>query len=266
MTTLSPKKQAIESNIRDDSEDAKGKEKGGRWTKEEHDRFLEALKRYGKDWKKVQEFVGTGTSTQTRSHAQKYFAKCDKAPLNKMSSPIKEIGKIDDLAGVITQVCTPVPSTLENENSPKNKKVEKKLTRKKKESKKLLSFNDEDEKPLVKKKLKRWEPENNNRIITPINSNLKPQEPVWPESTTYENKESNKTLEPDSRETVLTRSRIQSVCDQDVPDFADFQVDIPKPLDLNTTDHIVEPESVIEIPRIFSADFSDIPSIIQNYR
>jgi SHAQKYF class myb-like DNA-binding protein len=47
----------------------------GRWTKAEHKRFLEALKLYGKDWKKVQEYVGTRTTTQARSHAQKYFSK-----------------------------------------------------------------------------------------------------------------------------------------------------------------------------------------------
>jgi len=37
--------------------------KHGRWTKDEHFRFLEALKRFGKEWKKVQEHVGTRTST-----------------------------------------------------------------------------------------------------------------------------------------------------------------------------------------------------------
>lgn len=47
----------------------------GRWSKHEHKRFLEALSLYKKDWKKVQQYVGTRTTTQVRSHAQKHFAK-----------------------------------------------------------------------------------------------------------------------------------------------------------------------------------------------
>ncbi len=35
----------------------------GRWTRDEHYRFLEALKKYGKEWKRVQQHVGTRSST-----------------------------------------------------------------------------------------------------------------------------------------------------------------------------------------------------------
>jgi len=47
----------------------------GRWTDSEHDKFIEALRLYGKNWNKVHKYVGTRTSAQTRSHAQKYFNK-----------------------------------------------------------------------------------------------------------------------------------------------------------------------------------------------
>lgn len=55
--------------------------KTGRWTRLEHFKFLEALKIYGKEWSKVQEHVYTRTSTQARSHAQKFFAKLEKKQL-----------------------------------------------------------------------------------------------------------------------------------------------------------------------------------------
>lgn len=48
---------------------------------EEHLRFLKALKIYGKEWRKVQQLVGSRTSTQARSHAQKFFVKLERKNL-----------------------------------------------------------------------------------------------------------------------------------------------------------------------------------------
>lgn len=56
-----------------------GQEQTGRWTREEHDAFLQALRKYGKEWKKVAAKVKTRTVVQTRTHAQKYFQKLQKA-------------------------------------------------------------------------------------------------------------------------------------------------------------------------------------------
>jgi SHAQKYF class myb-like DNA-binding protein len=50
-------------------------ESAGRWSNEEHDRFLRGLDVYGKKWTKVAEVVGTRSTVQVRSHAQKYFQK-----------------------------------------------------------------------------------------------------------------------------------------------------------------------------------------------
>lgn len=50
----------------------------GRWSTEEHERFVEAIKVHGKNWKKVEECVGTRTGAQIRSHAQKFFLKLEK--------------------------------------------------------------------------------------------------------------------------------------------------------------------------------------------
>lgn len=49
------------------------------WTAQEHQRFLEALKVHGqKDFKSIASFVGSRSSTQVKTHAQKYFQKLAK--------------------------------------------------------------------------------------------------------------------------------------------------------------------------------------------
>ena len=50
----------------------------GRWIKEEHIRFIKGCLLYGNDWKKVEKYVKTRTSTQIRSHAQKFLIKLKK--------------------------------------------------------------------------------------------------------------------------------------------------------------------------------------------
>ena len=47
----------------------------GRWTREEHNRFIDAIIIYGNDWKRVQKHVYSRSSTQARSHAQKFLLK-----------------------------------------------------------------------------------------------------------------------------------------------------------------------------------------------
>ena len=62
----------------------------GRWGKSEHLRFLAGCLLYKNNWKKVETYVRTRTSTQIRSHAQKYLKKLEKKyfPKNyKNSSP-----------------------------------------------------------------------------------------------------------------------------------------------------------------------------------
>ncbi|KAL4361838.1 hypothetical protein GQ457_04G030150 [Hibiscus cannabinus] len=51
-----------------------------RWTEEEHNRILEALKLYGRAWQRIE---GTKTAVQIRSHAQKFFSKLEKETLAK---------------------------------------------------------------------------------------------------------------------------------------------------------------------------------------
>jgi SHAQKYF class myb-like DNA-binding protein len=67
-----------------DLESENNKFKCGRWTKEEQVKFIHAIFKYGNDWKKVQECIISRSSTQARSHAQKFFLRMKK--LLKMNS------------------------------------------------------------------------------------------------------------------------------------------------------------------------------------
>jgi SHAQKYF class myb-like DNA-binding protein len=55
----------------------------GRWTNEEHQLFLEAIFMFGNEWRKVQEHIKTRSSTQARSHAQKFFISIKKKLTNE---------------------------------------------------------------------------------------------------------------------------------------------------------------------------------------
>ncbi|GAB2271749.1 hypothetical protein Dimus_006579 [Dionaea muscipula] len=57
------------------------------WSEQEHDKFLEALQLFDRDWKKIEAFIGSKTVIQIRSHAQKYFLKVQKSGSNEHVPP-----------------------------------------------------------------------------------------------------------------------------------------------------------------------------------
>ena len=61
----------------------------GRWTNEEHTRFLEAIFLYSNSWRKVQEHIKSRSSTQARSHAQKFFLSLKKKILEELNFPLE---------------------------------------------------------------------------------------------------------------------------------------------------------------------------------
>lgn len=62
-----------------------------RWTEEEHKKFLEALKLYGRAWRRIEEHVGSKTAVQIRSHAQKFFSKVVRESSSGDLSEVKPI-------------------------------------------------------------------------------------------------------------------------------------------------------------------------------
>jgi len=53
-SAIAPKKSEAHKAIADVKAEENLSKSTGRWTREEHFRFLEALKIYGKEWKRVQ--------------------------------------------------------------------------------------------------------------------------------------------------------------------------------------------------------------------
>ncbi|XP_038685199.1 protein REVEILLE 6 [Tripterygium wilfordii] len=89
------------------------------WTEPEHDKFLEALQLFDRDWKKIEAFVGSKNVIQIRSHAQKYFLKVQKngtgehlpppRPKRKAAHPYPQ--KASKIAPVLPQVSGSIQSS-----------------------------------------------------------------------------------------------------------------------------------------------------------
>ena len=121
----------------------------GRWSTEEHKKFIEGLKVYGKNWKKIQKLIGTRSITQARSHAQKFLMKLKiiKNPclnldfsndkVKNLSDSIKEIKKkninqeekkifsINTLINLSDSISNEGIESNKKENITKNLKIKK---------------------------------------------------------------------------------------------------------------------------------------------
>lgn len=70
----------------------------GRWTEDEHRRFIEAIMKYGNEWKSVQKHIKTRSSTQSRSHSQKFFMKIKNYDIFDFKNRKPCISSLNDLA------------------------------------------------------------------------------------------------------------------------------------------------------------------------
>ncbi|GAX76320.1 hypothetical protein CEUSTIGMA_g3766.t1 [Chlamydomonas eustigma] len=85
-----------------------------KWTEDEHALFLEALRIHGRAWRKIEEFIGTKTAVQIRSHAQKFFDKVERQ---------KDAGEVAEEEGNI-DIPPPRPKRKPSRPYPRNKEEE----------------------------------------------------------------------------------------------------------------------------------------------
>ncbi|KAG0492047.1 hypothetical protein HPP92_005445 [Vanilla planifolia] len=81
-----------------------------RWTEEEHNKFLEALKLYGRAWRRIEEHVGSKTTIQIRSHAQKFFSKVTRESMG-------------DSSGIVNAMEIPPPRPKKKPSHPYPRKL-----------------------------------------------------------------------------------------------------------------------------------------------
>jgi SHAQKYF class myb-like DNA-binding protein len=75
----------------------------GRWSTEEHIKFIEGLVKYGKNWKNVQKYIGTRSVSQTRSHAQKFLLKLKMIKSTYFDLDLTD-KKIKNLSNIIEEI------------------------------------------------------------------------------------------------------------------------------------------------------------------
>jgi SHAQKYF class myb-like DNA-binding protein len=95
----------------------------GRWQPEEHHKFIQAMYMYGNEWKKVQEYIGSRSSTQARSHAQKFFIRLKKRFSSENNSNDQEsLQKKSE--NILMWIKESIPNEIIENNLKENEKEE----------------------------------------------------------------------------------------------------------------------------------------------
>ena len=107
------------NNINKDSVSSVDKFQTGKWTEEEHEKFIEGILIYGNEWKKVQDIIKTRSSAQARSHAQKFFLKIKKSIENRAENFKLNINEMHTM---IDDIITEIIPKKYSKNLTKNQK------------------------------------------------------------------------------------------------------------------------------------------------
>ncbi len=105
-------------NISYDNENINNQFHTGRWTEEEHKKFIEGILEYGNEWKKVQQIIKTRSSTQARSHAQNFFLRVKKMIKNNNGGSFN----INEKDKILNNIINSILPNQKGETLTKNQK------------------------------------------------------------------------------------------------------------------------------------------------
>ncbi|MFS7974063.1 putative transcription factor MYB-HB-like family [Helianthus anomalus] len=160
-----------------------------KWTEEEHNSFLEALKLYGRAWQRIEEHIGTKTAVQIRSHAQKFFTKLEKEAVAK-GVPVSQTLDME----------IPPPRPKRKPNYPYPRKTQTQVPEKDEKQATLVSslqVMDLERKPLTEKTSHREKLENAKTSEEAQNGTTKDPQEVPYASLSSENENSIPRSNPD---------------------------------------------------------------------
>lgn len=138
----------------------------GRWGKDEHQRFIDGIIKFGNNWRLVQKYIGTRTGTQIRSHAQKFFEKLKRSKIFKKGEYDLSKNSLKLLYEIISNLsekhqeqATKKLYSLPYEINSKSNNLEKN------ESNDELNFFNNDENSQINKNNKKEENNEKNKFI-----------------------------------------------------------------------------------------------------
>ena len=170
----------------------KGK-KEGKWTLKEHIQFLQALEKFGVNWKKISDYIPSRTSIQIRSHSQKFYKKLKECKdtelgidftsrhinnINDMISHIKSVNKdynVFNLFLYLSEKCYPnkIPQNPDKVNNIDINNILRETININNNDKNDSLFNNNIKENIIDKEVNiNKQIINNNIINTPINNIL----------------------------------------------------------------------------------------------
>jgi len=85
--------------------------RAGSWTPSENDKFVEGLEKYGKNWARISQFVGTRTPAQAKSRFQKLSIRLHKETKGLLPKTLDLSDELYTIFGISTEK-TPETRTI----------------------------------------------------------------------------------------------------------------------------------------------------------